>query len=115
MQDDVGVTMPRQAARMFDAQAAENEGPAGFETVRIVADADAHGILPVGMIDDCSDRAKNVKDEPVRSCEAAWIVRRRVHEAHELLLVVQGHLAGRPVALLVDDDLDDALMLPRLV
>src|SRR4051794_12538299 len=35
--------------------------------------------------------------------------------AHELLEVGQRHLAGGAVALLGDDDLDDAVVLPRLV
>ena len=43
VQHDVGVAVAGEAARMLDADAAEQERPAGFEPVGVVSDADAHG------------------------------------------------------------------------
>src|SRR5947209_2146194 len=61
---------------------------------------------------DCSRAAERRTTRPGRSRAAAEAaLDREVLEAHVLLDVHQGDVAGRPVALLADDDLDDALVL----
>jgi hypothetical protein len=45
VQDNIGVTVTSQSARMFDADAAEDQGTTFCQPMSVVADADAHVAL----------------------------------------------------------------------
>ncbi len=49
VQHDVGVAVAKQAARMIDAHAPQDQGAALSEPMRVVSAADAHGVLQASM------------------------------------------------------------------
>jgi hypothetical protein len=46
MQDHVGVAVPVQAARVFHAHSAEQQGTACYQAVNVVSNPDAHECSP---------------------------------------------------------------------